>query len=77
MPEQTPAESTLRARRIGVAVIGVLILVLGVLAGLSIRSWATGNGFGVDGWIYLICFVFAVIGFVPMVLQVRRPPSAG
>jgi hypothetical protein len=35
----------------------------------------SGQGLGVDGWIYLICFAFAVLGFIPMVRQVRRPPT--
>ena len=76
MPNQTPDESTLRARRIGVAVIGVLILAIGVLAGSAVWSLLTGRGLTVSGLIYIICFLFAVIGFIPMVRQVRRP-SAG
>ena len=75
MPAQTPEESTLRARRIGVAVIGALILVLAVLAGMSVWSALTGGSFGVDGWIYLICLVFSIAGFIPMVQQVRKPPT--
>jgi len=75
MPKETPEESTLRARRIGVAVIGVLVLAIGVLAGISVWSLLTGRGLSVSGWIYIICFVFAVLGFIPMVRQVRRPPT--
>ena len=76
MSAETPEESTLRARRIGVAVIGALILVLAVLAGMSAWSALNGGVFGVDGWIYLICLVFSVLGFVPMVQQVRKPPTS-
>ena len=76
MPAQTPEESTLRARRIGVAVIGALIVVLAVLAGTAVWSALNGGSFGVNGWIYVICLVFSLAGFVPMVQQVRKPPPS-
>ena len=75
MPKEIPEDSTLRARRIGVAVLGVLILPIGWLAGMSVWSLLTGHGLDVGGLIYIICFVFALIGFIPMVLQLRRPPA--
>lgn len=74
MPAEQPDDSTLRARRIGVAVIGVLLLVLGVLAGIAVWGLLTGREVLISGWIYIFCFAFAAIGFVPMVRQVRRPP---
>lgn len=76
MPAQTPEESSLRARRIGVAVIGALILVLAVLAGQAVWAALNGGTFGVTSWIYVICLAFSVAGFVPMVQQVRKPPTS-
>jgi hypothetical protein len=75
VPAQKPEESTLRARRIGVAIIGALILVLAVVTGKAVWSALNGGSFGFDGLIYIVCLVFSVAGFVPLVLQVRKPPT--
>jgi len=76
VPAPRPDESTLRARRIGVAVIGALILVLAVLAGQAVWAALNGGTFGVTSWIYVICLAFSIAGFIPMVLQVRKPPTS-
>ncbi|HEY5841165.1 MAG TPA: hypothetical protein VIU87_06780 [Mycobacterium sp.] len=74
MPTEQPEEASLRARRIGVAILGVLVLGVGVFAAIAVWTLLSGGPLGVDGIIFIICFVFALIGFVPMARQVLRPP---
>ena len=74
MPAETPEEATLRAKRIGVAVLGVGVLALAVVAGMAIWRSINGQPLGASGWFYIICFVCASIGFVPMARQVLHQP---
>ena len=74
MSAEQPEEASLRARRIGVAILGVLVLGVGVFAAMAVWTLISAGSLGVDGIIFIICFVFALIGFVPMARQVLRPP---
>ena len=49
--------------------------IVGVFAAIAVWTLLSGGPLGVDGIIFIICFVFALIGFVPMARQVLRPPQ--
>lgn len=72
--DHLPDDSGRTVKRIGVAVIGLGVLVLAVLAGLAVWRAVDGQPLGPSGVIYIVCFVVAAIGFVPMARQVLQPP---
>lgn len=54
--------------------LGLGVLVLAVFAGMAVWRAVNGQALGPSGWIYIICFACAAIGFVPMARQSLRSP---